>query len=258
MERLQVIHFCWNRTHARFVKEYVGEKEHATRREKRKSLLCVIPHSFFFSLEKTKQFYYITSLLFFFKLFLRLTNSFDTICHAYSHLSFYKIRVKFSVNEKYLTCALRGGYVRTSLVFEEESAVVRTGVDVARWIRARAMATVVGKGHGAAERARYGGCLLAEHRIQQRIPRNIRAERRQRVPTVAKSCKRKLIEIKRASRPRYLVCARFTMCINNKSYIRRYFINPRPKFTWNVHVIRKCDIARMKTAALRVTEVGIC
>jgi len=108
------------------------------------------------------------------------------------------VQIKLFVNEEYLTCALRSGYVGAGLVFEEESAVIRTGVDVARWIRARAVAAIVGKGHGAAKRARYGRCLLAEHGVQQCIPRDIRAERRQCVLTVAKSCKRKLIEIKRA------------------------------------------------------------
>lgn len=98
-----------------------------------------------------------------------------------------------------LTCALRGGHVRAGLVFEEESAVVRTCVDVARRIRARTVASIVLEGHGSAKGARYGGCLLAEHGIQQRIPRDIRAERRQGGPAVAIGCDRKLIEIKRSS-----------------------------------------------------------
>jgi len=98
-------------------------------------------------------------------------------------------------NEGHLTCTLRGGYIGAGLVPEEESAVVRTGVDVARWIRARAVTTVIRKGHGSAKGAGYRGCFLAEHGVQQRIPRNIRAERRQRVSTVTVSCKRKLIDI---------------------------------------------------------------
>lgn len=96
-----------------------------------------------------------------------------------------------------LTCALRGGHVGAGLILEEEPAVVRAGVDVARRIRARAVAAVVRESHGSAKGARHGGRLLAEHGEQQRVPRNERAEGRQGVSAVAKSCKRKLIEIKR-------------------------------------------------------------
>jgi len=98
-------------------------------------------------------------------------------------------------NEEHLTCTLRGGYIGASLVSEEQSAVIRTGVDVARWIRARAMTTVVRKGHGSAKGTGYRRCFLAEHRVQQRIPRNIWAESWQAVFTVTVSCKRKLIDI---------------------------------------------------------------
>lgn len=73
--------------------------------------------------------------------------------------------MELSIHVEYLTCALRSGYVGASLIFEEKSAVIRTGVDVARWIRARAVATVVRKGHGTTKRARNGGCLLAEHGV---------------------------------------------------------------------------------------------
>lgn len=66
----------------------------------------------------------------------------------------------------HLTCALRGGYVRTGLVLEEESAVVRAGVDVARRIRARTVAPIVREGHRSTKGARHGRCLLAEHGVQ--------------------------------------------------------------------------------------------
>jgi len=98
-------------------------------------------------------------------------------------------------NEKHLTCTLRSGYIGTGLVPEEKSAIICTGIDIARWIRACAMTTVIRKGHGSAKRAGYRGCFLAEHGVQQRIPRNIRAERRQGVSTVTVSCKKKLIDV---------------------------------------------------------------
>lgn len=98
-----------------------------------------------------------------------------------------------------LTCALRGGYVWTGLVLEEEPAVVRAGVDVARRVRARTVASIVREGHGAAKGAGYGRRLLAEHGVQQRIPRDVGAERRQGVSAVAKGCNGKLIGVNRSN-----------------------------------------------------------
>lgn len=90
-----------------------------------------------------------------------------------------------------LTCALGGGHIGTGLVLEEQSAVVRAGVDVARWIRARAVTTIIREGHRPAKRTSHGRRLLAEHRVQQRIARNVRAEGRQSVLIVAVGCKRR-------------------------------------------------------------------
>lgn len=102
------------------------------------------------------------------------------------------IRIKSRHNEKsryILTCALGGGHVGTGLVPEQQPTLVGAGVDVALGTGAATVAPVVREGHGSVEGAGHGGCLLAEHRVQQGIAGYIRAERREAVAPVTVGCK---------------------------------------------------------------------
>lgn len=84
-----------------------------------------------------------------------------------------------------LTCALGSRYIGTRLVSEQQPAIIGAGVDIADWHRAGPVTTVVRERHGSTERAGHGYCLLPEHRIEQGISCDVRAQRWQGVSAVA-------------------------------------------------------------------------
>lgn len=91
-------------------------------------------------------------------------------------------------NKRELTCALGSRYVGARLVSEQQSAIIGAGVDIADWHRAGPVTTVVRERHGSTKRAGHGYRLLPEHRIEQGISCDVRAQRWQGVSAVAVSC----------------------------------------------------------------------
>ena len=91
-----------------------------------------------------------------------------------------------------LTCALGGRHIGTGLIPEQQPALVRTGVDVALRTGAPSVASVVREGHGPVEGTGHRGRLLAEHREQQCVARDVGAQRGQAVARVAVRWKQKM------------------------------------------------------------------
>lgn len=83
-----------------------------------------------------------------------------------------------------LTRALSAVHVWTGLIAEQQSAVLRAGVDARHGRSTLPVPPVVGEGERPPERARHCIGVLAKHGVEQRIPGYQAAKCCQRLPSV--------------------------------------------------------------------------
>lgn len=72
----------------------------------------------------------------------------------------------------WLTCALRAGNIRTSLIIEKHAWGMNTGFDCRHRVTAVSMSSIIGKCEWALEGTIYRGTIQSEHGEKVGIPRN--------------------------------------------------------------------------------------